>query len=278
VGGRPHTAATRPSAHWTSMPPTTIHVRPTGVPDETTPAVETRDLARLFRGSRALAGVTLRVEAGRAVAVLGPNGAGKTTLLRILATALRPSFGIASVDGIDVAIRPEEIRPRVAFLPHATGLYDDLSAAENLRFAARLMGLPAPDREDRVGAALQRVGLSGDRDTRVSTFSAGTRRRLALGRLLLGHPRLVLLDEPYAALDSTGMALVDELLDEWRAAGATVLVATHADERLAARADAWLRLVDGLLVEVGGEGASGDVTTGVALKPWSGALQEGSRP
>jgi heme ABC exporter ATP-binding subunit CcmA len=260
------------------MPPTTIHVRPTGVPDETTPAVETRDLARLFRRSPALAGVTLRVEAGRAIAVLGPNGAGKTTLLRILATALRPSFGMAAVDGIDVAEQPEEIRPRVAFLPHATGLYDDLSAAENLRFAAQLMGLPRPDRAGRVGAALDRVGLTADRDIRVSAFSAGMRRRLALGRLLLGHPRLLLLDEPYAALDAPGMALVDALLDEWRAAGATVLVATHAGERLAARVDGWLRLVDGLLVEVGGEGAGGEVKTEAALQPWSGALPEGSQP
>ena len=93
------------------MSPTTIHARPTGVPDQATPGIETRDLARLFRRSPALAGVSVRVEAGRAVAVLGANGAGKTTLLRILATALRPSFGSAAVDGIDVAERPEEIRP-----------------------------------------------------------------------------------------------------------------------------------------------------------------------
>src|SRR3990172_3532399 len=100
------------------MPPTTIHVRPTGVPDETTPAVETRELARLFRRSPALAGVTLRVESGRAVSILGPNGAGKTTLLRILATALRPSFGTAAVDGIDVAARPGEIPPPLALHTH----------------------------------------------------------------------------------------------------------------------------------------------------------------
>lgn len=248
------------------MPPTTIHVRPTGVPDETTPAVETRDLARLFRRSPALAGVTLRVQPGRAIAVLGPNGAGKTTLLRVLATSLRPSFGSAFVDGIAVAQRPDEVRRRVALLPHAAGLYDDLTAAENLRFAADLGGVPRPDREDRVTGALERVGLAAERDARVGRFSAGMRRRLALGRLLLGHPRLVLLDEPYAALDADAIGIVDALFDEWRAGGATVLVATHADERVSAWADGWMRLEDGLLVELGGAGVEG-VVAGTAPEP-----------
>jgi heme exporter protein A len=260
------------------MPPTTIHVRPTGVPDETTPAVETRDLARLFRRSPALAGVTLRVEAGRAVSVVGPNGAGKTTLLRILATSLRPSFGTAAVDGIDVAARPEEIRPRVALLPHATGLYDDLTAVENLAFAAQMMGIPGPDRPGRVQGAVERVGLAREAHDRVSRFSAGMRRRLALGRVLLGHPRLVLLDEPYAALDAPGMSLVDDLLDEWRASGATVLIATHADERLAERVDGWIRLRDGLLVEIGGQGTSGEVVSGASAEPHGSAVPAGSHP
>jgi heme exporter protein A len=260
------------------MPPTTIHVRPTGVPDKTTPGVETRDLARLFRRSPALAGVTIQVVSGRAVAILGANGAGKTTLLRVLATALRPSYGSAAVDGIDVADRPEEIRPRVAFLPHATGLYDDLTAAENLGFAAALMNVPAPDREDRVGAALERVHLTTERDSRVGRFSAGMRRRLALGRILLGHPRLVLLDEPYAALDAEGMALVDELLDEWRSNGATVLVATHATERLGERMDGWMRLENGLLVDVGGDGVGGRVAARTSTDlPASSPLVAGLR-
>jgi heme exporter protein A len=260
------------------MPPTTIHVRPTGVPDVTTPAVETHELARLFRRSPALAGLTLRVEAGRAVLILGPNGAGKTTLLRILATALRPSFGSAAVDGIDVAARPEEIRPRVALLTHATGLYDDLTAIENLAFAAEMMGIPAPDRPGRIVRALDRIGLSGERNARVSRFSAGMRRRLALGRVLLGHPRLILLDEPYAALDAPGMTLVDELLDEWRATGATVLIATHADDRLAEHVDGWVRLRDGLMVELGGQGTSGEVVIGASREPHPGAVPAGSRP
>jgi heme exporter protein A len=243
------------------MPPTTIHVRPTGVPDETTPGIETRDLARLFRRSPALAGVTVRIEAGRAVGVLGANGAGKTTLLRILATALRPSYGTARVDGIDVAVRAEEIRPRVALLSHATGLYDDLTAAENLDFAAALMRIPGPDRAGRIAAALERVELGAVREERVGRYSAGMRRRLALARILLGHPRLVLLDEPYAALDAQGMSMVDDLLDEWRSDGATVLVATHAAERLGPRIDGWMRLEHGLLVETGGAGVEGTTTT-----------------
>jgi heme ABC exporter ATP-binding subunit CcmA len=261
------------------MPPTTIHVRPTGVPDETTPGIETRDLARLFRRSPALAGVSVRIESGHAIAVLGPNGAGKTTLLRILATALRPSFGTAAVDGIDVADRPDEIRPRVALLAHATGLYDDLTAAENLAFAAALMRVPGPDRRGRVDQALERVGLAGERDARVGRFSAGMRRRLALGRTLLGRPRLVLLDEPYAALDAEGMALVDDLLDEWRANGATILVATHAAERFEPRMDGWMRLEHGLLVEVGGRGMAGRIVAPAAGPlPATEAVPAGANP
>lgn len=261
------------------MPPTTIHVRPTGIPSEATPAIETTELARLFRRSPALAGVTVRVESGRAVAVLGPNGAGKTTLLRILATVLRPSFGSAAVDGIAVTERPEEVRRRVALLGHANGLYDDLTALENLEFAADLMDIPRPDRAGRVGAALERVGLADRGDTRVSRFSAGMRRRLAIARTMLGHPRLVLLDEPYAALDDEAMRVVDAAIVDWRSTGATVLVATHADERLAGRTDGWLRLENGLLVEVGGEGVSGQVVVGGVSQPApAAALAHGSRP
>jgi heme ABC exporter ATP-binding subunit CcmA len=259
------------------MPPTTIHVRPTGVPEQAPPAVETADLARLFRRSPALAGLTMRVEVGRAIALLGPNGAGKTTLLRILATAIRPSFGAAWVDGIDVVARPEDVRPRVAFLAHGSGLYDDLTASENLAFAAELLGVPRPDRAGRVSAALERVGLVHDREARVGRFSAGMRRRLALARTALGHPRLVLLDEPYAALDATGMALVDDMLDGWRADGVTVLVATHADERVMARADGWLRLAGGLLVETGGLGVSGEIASR-RERPTGEPLPESSRP
>jgi heme exporter protein A len=237
------------------MPQTTIYAAPRSAgPQTTPPAVATLELARLFGRNAALAGVSLRVEPGRTVALLGPNGAGKTTLLRILATAIRPSFGSATIDGIDVAAEPHLIRPRVAYLSHATGLYDDLTADENLRFAATMLG--RPDVADAARHALDGVGLVNVARERVRGFSAGMRRRLALGRLLLSRTSLVLLDEPHAALDADGMALVDRLLGRWREAGVTVLVASHQAERVTRLADGWARLDGGLLVEVGGEGVS----------------------
>jgi heme exporter protein A len=234
------------------MPETTIYVSPRtiGEPDTRPPAVLATDLARLFAASPALVDVSIEIAAGRVVILRGPNGAGKTTLLRILATAIRPSLGSARVDGLDVVRDADQVRPRVAYLAHATGLYDDLTAAENLHFAARMLG--TPDRVDRVAMALRDVGLAPRADERVATFSAGMRRRLALGRILLGSPSLVLLDEPYAALDPDGMALVDELLAAWRGAGVTVLLAAHAAERIADRCDGSIRLEGGVVADISG--------------------------
>jgi len=243
------------------MPQTTIYAAPRSAgPPTPPPAVATVELARLFGRSAALAGVSLRVERGRTIALLGPNGAGKTTLLRILATAIRPSFGTAAIDGVDVAAAPELVRPRVAYLSHATGLYDDLTAQENLAFAATMLG--RADGRDAARLALEEVGLAAVAQDRVRGFSAGMRRRLALGRLLLSSTPLVLLDEPHAALDAEGMRLVDRLMTRWRDAGVTVLVASHQAERVTRQADGWARLDGGLLLEIGGEG----VSTGTAAR------------
>ncbi|MDQ4034827.1 MAG: heme ABC exporter ATP-binding protein CcmA [Chloroflexota bacterium] len=236
------------------MPQTTIYVSPRslGAPDTRPPAVATTDLARLFAGVPALAGVSLRVAAGRTVALLGPNGAGKTTLLRLLSTAIRPSYGGAKVDGLDLDRDAALVRERVAFLSHATGLYDDLSARENLRFAAVMLG--TRDSDQRVERALADVGLSARAADRVGDFSAGMRKRLALGRILLGSASLVLLDEPYAALDHEGMTLVDELLVAWHEVGVTVLVASHSTDRFEALLDGRITLERGLVVSVSGDG------------------------
>ena len=236
--------------------PQTIYVSPrsVGAHDTRPPAVVTTDLARLFAGSPALAGVSLSLTAGRTIALLGPNGAGKTTLMRIVATAIRPSYGSAMVDGMDLARHADLVRERVAYLSHATGLYDDLTARENLAFAATL--LATPDRGARVERALGDIGLLDRAGDRVRDFSAGMRKRLALGRILLGSASLVLLDEPLAALDDNGMGLVEQLLAAWHDAGVTVLIASHATERLEPFLDGRIVLERGVVAETSGEGVS----------------------
>jgi heme exporter protein A len=238
------------------MPQSTIYVSPRslGAPDQRPAAVATTDLARLFGGRAALAGVSLTVQGGRTVALLGPNGAGKTTLLRLLSTAIRPSFGRAAVDGLDVDRQANLVRQRIGYLSHATGLYDDLTARENLAFAATLLG--TPDREARVERALEDVGLVTSAHDRVRSFSAGMRKRLALGRLLLGQASLVLLDEPMAALDDEGMRLVEALLGAWHEAGVTVLVAAHELERIEPHLDGRVVLDRGLVIETSGDGVT----------------------
>jgi heme exporter protein A len=252
------------------MPQTTIYAAPRTREQTPPPAVATQELARLFGRSAALAGVSLRVERGATIALLGPNGAGKTTLLRILATSIRPSFGMAEVEGIDVTKRPDLVRDRVAYLSHATGLYDDLTAIENLRFAAAMRRVAGA--ADQVTRVLREIGLAADGTRRVRGFSAGMRHRLALGRLLLGDPSLVLLDEPHATLDADGMALVDRLIAGWKANGATVLVASHQAERVTLLADGWARLDGGLLAQTGGSGVTATETTQVGIPvPVAGA-------
>ena len=238
------------------MPQTTIYVSPRslGAPDERPPAVVTTDLARLFAGSPALAGVSVRIKAGGCTALLGPNGAGKTTLLRLLSTAIRPSYGTAVVDGLDVGRNADLVRERVAYLSHASALYDDLTARENLAFAATMLG--TPDADARVERALGDVGLAARGGDRVGTFSAGMRRRLALGRILLGQDSLVLLDEPTSALDADGIELIERLFEAWRDAGVTVLIASHSVDRMERWIDARIVLDRGLVAQVSGEGVT----------------------
>jgi heme exporter protein A len=240
------------------MPQTTIYVAPrlAGTLGTIPPAVATVELARLFGRSAALAGVSLTVEMGRTVALLGPNGAGKTTLLRILATAIRPSYGSVSIDGIDALQDAEQVRGRVVYLAHVTGHYDDLTAQENLRFAATMFGWGEKEGGEVSREALATVGLDVVSGQRVRTFSAGMRKRLALARVLVARPSLLLLDEPHAALDPDGMTLVDELIGLWKGAGVTVMVASHQADRVSSLADATVRLVAGLLAEVRGAGVT----------------------
>lgn len=210
------------------------------------PALDVEGVTRNFGARWVLKGVSLRIEPGEAVALLGRNGSGKTTLLRIVSTLLRPTGGTARVYGHDVVAANQEVREHIGLLGHAAALYEDLTAGENLRFAFRMYGL-RPDAE-RIQDSLERVGLSSESDARVRGFSAGMRRRLSLARVLIRAPRLLLLDEPYAAFDADGIALLNRLIREVRDRGDAVLLVTHDPERAAAVVDRMVRIVDGRIV------------------------------
>jgi heme ABC exporter ATP-binding subunit CcmA len=180
----------------------------------------------------ALAGVDLDVEEGEVVLLSGPNGAGKTTLLRMLAGLLPMHGGEGEVLGCDLVTDRRGARRELALVGHETFCYDDLTVRENLRFAARASGhsVSASD------AALERLGLERLADVTHARLSAGQRRRLALAVAFAREPRLLLLDEPHAGLDSVGRGVLDEILDAAPREGRTVLLASHELDRARALA------------------------------------------
>lgn len=216
------------------------------------PAFELHNVTKLYGRTAALKATTLRLDRGQVLALLGPNGSGKTTLLKILAGAITPTAGTGHILGYDMVRDRGEIRGDVGLSAVESYLYDDLSASENLRFISTMAGgKPASSGID---AALQRVSLTANADQRARSFSSGMKRRLALARLVLLQPRLLLLDEPYNSLDAEGADVVDALIRETVQRGGAAVVATHDAERILQQADLVAVLDRGSLRQVGPAG------------------------
>jgi heme ABC exporter ATP-binding subunit CcmA len=209
------------------------------------PVVHLRSAVALLGRFPALTGVDLDVEAGEIVLVTGSNGAGKTTLLRCCAGLVPVTSGTARVLDVDLLVDRVAVRPLVGLLGHASGLYDDLTVAENLRFWARAARVPVADAR----AALERVEMPNRLwDLPVSHLSTGQRRRASLAGLVVRRPRLWLLDEPHAGLDQAGRDHLDGLVAEAAAAGATVLFASHELDRAHGLATRHVELSGGMVV------------------------------
>jgi len=228
--------------------------------NDTSLAIDAQGVARRFGARWVLRGVTLRLQAGEIVGLLGANGSGKSTLLRIFGTLLKASAGEARIYGSDVATEPDTVRAQVGFLAHTPGLYDDLTARENVAFAATMLGLPTAD----IDGALARVGLAAVANERVRGFSAGMQRRLGLARLLLRRPRLLLLDEPYSNLDAAGIELMNEVIVEKVRQGGAALVVLHELAPAREMLDRTVTIVDGkVAVDVSPNGSSGRLSAAV---------------
>ena len=179
-----------------------------------------RGLEKRYGQKRVLRGIDVAVPVGGFALVTGSNGSGKTTLLRMIAGLAVPTRG-------DLVVGAE--RARVGYLAHEPLVYRELTAVENLDLFGRLYRVP--ERRERIGMLLERFGLWESRNERVSTYSRGMTQRLALCRAFLHEPDLLVLDEPYSALDEDGAALLDRELDGL-AGATTFVVATHDPERL----------------------------------------------
>ncbi len=182
-------------------------------------------LGKSYGHFQVLHDITLAIRKGECFALFGPNGAGKTTLLKILATLQRPSTGHYEILGMHGLTDKDAIRANLVFLAHGTHLYDELNARENLAFALALRGQSPTDRE--VKRALDRVAIGAFADVRVRHYSAGMKKRLALAKTILAKPDVLLLDEPFTALDSAGTELLQEYVRERLSDNGTVLLSTH---------------------------------------------------
>lgn len=218
------------------------------------PALEVRDVSKRFGRRWAVARLTYTLPAGRSLLLTGHNGSGKTTLLRMIATATFPTAGDIRIFGQDTRREREPLRRMVGLLSHASFLYEDLTAEQNLLLLARLTRLPRA--QTTVADLLDRVGLRQRSDSPARQFSAGMRKRLAIARLLLKAPRLALLDEPFGELDPSGILEMEGHIRDLQRAGSTVILATHLIEQGERLTQERLHLQNGRLTAPGPERVS----------------------
>ena len=186
-------------------------------------ALEVNNVWKYYGDFPALRDIALQVAPGSTMALLGRNGAGKTTLLRIVAGLSKASRGSVTIHGSNV--RDESTRRRIGVLGHGISLYDELSAEENLMIFAKLYGVANP--KQRVNAMLERTGLERVREGLAREFSRGMRQRLAVARVFLHDPEVLLLDEPFTALDDRAIAVLQSLLRDMSQRGRTIVMSTH---------------------------------------------------
>ncbi len=194
--------------------------------------IEAKGLTKKYGRTIAVDHISFNVGRGEIFGLLGPNGAGKTTTILMMLGLTDISEGEVSVLGFNPARDPLSVKRRVGYLPDTVGFYDQLSAADNLRYTARLIGFAFPEREKRIAAALEQAGLAEFADHHVSTYSRGMRQRLGLAEILMKGAQIAILDEPTSGLDPHATAELLGIIRRFKAEGVSVLLSSHLLERV----------------------------------------------
>ena len=202
-------------------------VPPQPVPGTEVPALSIRGLAKRFGSKIAVDGISLDVPAGSFYGIVGPNGAGKTTLLSMATGLLRPEFGTALVHGLDVWRQPLEAKRLLGILPDGVRLFDRLTGEQLLTYAGLLRGMDRATVAPRVAELLAAMDLARDAGTLVVDYSAGMTKKIALASALIHAPRLLVLDEPFEAVDPVSATNIRAILDRYAGSGGTVIVSSH---------------------------------------------------
>jgi ABC-2 type transport system ATP-binding protein len=194
--------------------------------------IEAKGLTKTYGTAVAVDHISFSVGRGEIFGLLGPNGAGKTTTILMMLGLTDISGGEVSVLGFDPAREPLSVKRRVGYLPDSVGFYDGLTAADNLRYTARLIGFRAAEREKRIADALKRVELSEFADKRVGTYSHGMRQRLGLAEILMKGAQIAILDEPTSGLDPHATFELLGIIRSFKTEGVSVLLSSHLLERV----------------------------------------------
>jgi len=197
-----------------------------------TAVVEARDLVKRYGKATAVDGISFSVAQGEIFGLLGPNGAGKTTTILMMLGLTDVTDGEVRVLGLDPAREPLKVKGHVGYLPDAVGFYDNMTAAENLAYTARLMGLDRAEREARIKEALDRVRLADVANKPVGTFSRGMRQRLGLAEILMKRAKVAILDEPTSGLDPQATEELLSMIRDLKSHNVTVLLSSHLLDRV----------------------------------------------
>ena len=201
--------------------------------------IEARGLRKTFNRGKVVAvdEVSFTARDGEITGLLGPNGAGKTTTLRMLYTLLKPDAGSMRVDGIDPETDPLKVKRALGVVPDSRGLYDRLSARENIRYYGRLQGLDKATINERIERMAEVLDMGGFIDRKTEGFSQGQRVKVAISRALIHEPRTVLLDEPSNGLDVMTTRALRGFLQQLKREGRCVVLSTHIMQEVAALCD-----------------------------------------